>query len=341
MELKAREPPPAADALHFEGPEKVLEIWFKATSGNSLRKVPRDKWVNLLRLVRCQILSVISNDFCDAYLLSESSLFVYPHRIILKTCGTTTLLNCLPQLLEVARVDAGLKDVEDVFYCRKNFIYPEKQQFPHSSFAEECKTLDIYFDGSGYVAGKTNGDHWYLYITDRTAAVAATTTEDQTLELLMTELDPDAAKLFYRSDQEARVVTKTSGLADLLPGALLDDYLFDPCGYSMNGLKDNTYMSVHVTPQPQCSYASFETNASHSDYTELIAKVLKVFKPKSFFVTLFANMHHAPALHSIFPIEIGGCKKVAKMLYEFENNYKLSFNHYVGATSILASKKAG
>lgn len=42
---------------------------------------------------------------------SESSLFVAPHLIILKTCGTTLNLLGLEKILEIARVYCGLDRV--------------------------------------------------------------------------------------------------------------------------------------------------------------------------------------------------------------------------------------
>ena len=45
-------------------------------AGPSLRELGRPFWDEVVRRSRAQVLSVISNDACDAYLLSESSLFV-------------------------------------------------------------------------------------------------------------------------------------------------------------------------------------------------------------------------------------------------------------------------
>ncbi|KLU91303.1 adenosylmethionine decarboxylase [Magnaporthiopsis poae ATCC 64411] len=160
----------------FEGPEKLLEVWFAPSPSslppgarpNGLKAVPSANWVEMLDMVNCKILSVVESDTVDAYLLSESSMFVFPHKIILKTCGTTTLLLGLYRLLRIAAVDGGfpvhnaasLEDVKAaatphrVFYSRKNFLFPDRQQGPHRSWKQEVKYLDDLFEGgSAYMHG--------------------------------------------------------------------------------------------------------------------------------------------------------------------------------------------
>lgn len=83
----------------FEGPEKLLEIWFapgqeaipttsttqladglkrreRVKGGSStggelrgLRCVPREIWEEMLDIVKCKVLSVVEGDEIDAYLL--------------------------------------------------------------------------------------------------------------------------------------------------------------------------------------------------------------------------------------------------------------------------------
>ena len=73
----------------------------------------------------CCIVSRTSNAHFDAYVLSESSLFVYPDRLVLKTCGTTKLLAAVPKVLALATT-LGM-DARRCKYSRASFLFPEHQ----------------------------------------------------------------------------------------------------------------------------------------------------------------------------------------------------------------------
>lgn len=140
---------------------------------------------------------------------SESSMFVSKRRWILKTCGTTTPLQCLQPLLDVAVEIAGYEEIEDLFYSRKNYKRPELQCSPHRGFEEEVAYLDQYFDdGRAYSLGSVNGECWYLYTVCRGGGSSTnclieslqSPDPDQTIEILMTELDPDIMSIFNKEE---------------------------------------------------------------------------------------------------------------------------------------------
>eukprot|EP00123_Amoebidium_parasiticum_P013713 comp22110_c0_seq1/m.32302 comp22110_c0_seq1/g.32302 ORF comp22110_c0_seq1/g.32302 comp22110_c0_seq1/m.32302 type:complete len:359 (-) comp22110_c0_seq1:645-1721(-) len=321
------------DPGFFEGTEKLLEIWYEPVEGEekSLRVIPRMELEDLCALVKCTIIGGSSQSKADSYVLSESSMFVFDDKFIIKTCGTTTLLPAVPRLMELAQRICGRDRtrIQDIFYSRRNFLVPEDQQYPHRSFDDEVRYLDKYFDGAAYVLGRLNGDVWYLYTLDRPETEKPFA--DQTLEVMMMDLDPEAMALYYKNDYfiSAKHVTEVSGIADLVPGSNTDEAMFDPCGYSVNGLKDDTYFTIHITPQGSCSYVSFETNAILPNYTEMINKVFEMFKPKRATVTLFAN--HSAICGSSFKAydctKIKGFTRRERQFYEF-SKYNLNFGHF-------------
>ncbi|CAG8438013.1 6824_t:CDS:10 [Ambispora gerdemannii] len=417
----------------FEGPEKLLEVWFGASpaiaiknrnhdySGNDnrskrigLRQVKTQFWKEMLEIVKCQIISVISNDYVDAYLLSESSLFVYPHKLILKTCGTTKLLLAIPQLLKIAAEHCHFYKVWRVFYSRKRFMFPKQQLHPHKDWEnEEVTYLDNLFDnGAAYIVGRINADYWNLYLTSpqddvlldhqyqhSTPAIITTTTtsktlpphhipeppiidmhpptnfldseeeleqdtlspttmkaitttasefQDQTIEILMTNLDSSSVQKFYQSNasnneagtKDGARIDKESGLANLYPGAKLDSFLFTPCGYSANALLDENYFTVHVTPEPSCSYASFESNiplslhyndsSTCSTVSDLIRNVISIFNPGKFSVTLFTSTDsRRDKRHLVASLgdDIVRFVRKDRILYELDG-YDLIFAHF-------------
>jgi len=110
------------------------------------------------------------------------------------------------------------------------------------------------------------------------------------------------------------------GLESLFENTLIDAFAFDPCGYSANAIvakSDQTfienqgfensmgYWTVHVTPEEDSSYASFETNISlrnlsssssfegkgnqPKDLPSLISKVIEIFNPGKMSITLFLS----------------------------------------------------
>ncbi|KAM9382836.1 S-adenosylmethionine decarboxylase proenzyme isoform X1 [Gavia stellata] len=152
---------------------------------------------------------------------------------------------------------------------------------------------------------------------------------DQTLEILMSELDPVVMDQFYMKDGvTANDVTRMSGIRDLIPGSVIDATMFNPCGYSMNGMKsDGTYWTIHITPEPEFSYVSFETNISQTSYDDLIRKVVEVFKPGKFVTTLFVNQ--SSKCRTVFSSaqKIEGFKRLDHQIAQF-SDYNFVFTSF-------------
>ncbi|RWS28764.1 S-adenosylmethionine decarboxylase proenzyme-like protein [Leptotrombidium deliense] len=320
----------------FEGTEKLLEVWF----GNEdsyrecdLRKIPRSAWESILELVKCEIISFKKNDSIDAYVLS---MFISKNRFILKTCGSTTLLRCIEPLLYVAKEIGGFDEVLDVFYSRKNFIRPQLQDKPHSAFEDEVEVLENFFEGAAYCMGRVNRDCWYLFTLNPIMPAKLIETPDQTLELIMQNLDPKVMKIFTREVcATAKEATVKSGIDKILSNVTIDDYLFKPCGYSMNGImKGGYYMTIHVTPEAHCSYVSFETNFPQDGYHDLVMRLLKIFKPGKFMMTIFANENSiaSESLQDYRNLTFYGYSSKELQICHFKN-YDLTYGLFAKAPS--------
>lgn len=303
----------------FEGPEKTLEVCFRQKDKDApavtqpgervgLRKLHQDDLSRICARARCTILSKVSNQYLDAYVLSESSLFVYPYMLVLKTCGTTTLLRCIALLIEYGR-QLGL-EIDWVGYSRKNFNFPGDQSFPHQSFHQELDYLYSHrnlcerLDGSGYTLGPVTSDHWFVFVADQTIRSRDIEVDtDRVLNIMMFDIDENVADLFQYENYEkiegeskedetkriSRDQTLKSGINTLCPGAIIDPRAFEPCGYSMNAILFRSYSTIHITPESGSSYVSFETNQKVSSYKSLISNVIRTFRPKRFVMTLMAD----------------------------------------------------
>merc|ERR1712196_168637 len=67
----------------FEGPEKTLEVCFDQDNGheNGCGAMTRRQLDVICKAAKCTILTKMSNSYLDAYVLSESSLFVYKNNV--------------------------------------------------------------------------------------------------------------------------------------------------------------------------------------------------------------------------------------------------------------------
>jgi len=277
----------------FEGAEKTLEMWFSSSvrrRDQDLRSIPRSEWDKLVHTVDAKIISEIENEDATAYMLSESSLFVFQNHVIIKTCGTTKCLQSLELMQKLAKFYCRLDVVDDVFYSRRNFLEPELQKSMHSSFDHEVAYLDRRIEnGAPYIMGRYNKDCWHLYTkVDRKNEMKS---PEQRFEVMMTGLNTSVLQQFWKEENNTGAeTTRRMGIDKIIPGCQIDAFQFDPCGYSANALlAGGYYWTIHVTPEREFSYASFETNFPLSDYQNLLERVLSIFKPAHFNVVLMAN----------------------------------------------------
>ncbi|MFN3201125.1 MAG: adenosylmethionine decarboxylase [Bradymonadia bacterium] len=271
--------------MFFEGPEKKVEL--VSTGEVVLRDLGEDWWRAVALAAGAQILSVIRSDACDAYLLSESSLFVYDHRVIMLTCGQTTLARAVEMMVD----RLGDAQVAMLIYERKNEHFPELQ---HTGFLDDARDIHRLLPGVAMRFGDPDSHRLMLFHAARPYTPAD---DDVTLEVLMHGISDEAARRFHaRPGERVDGVAARTGIAELLPGFTLDEHLFEPAGYSMNALRGADYATIHVTPEAIGSYVSFETNVDYGASPEaMVKRVVEIFEPAAFDVITFST-RAAPAL---------------------------------------------
>ncbi len=268
----------------FEGTEKKLEIIFDGPV-DGLR-AGSDRWRPVVRASGAEILHHVSTPRIDAYLLSESSLFVWDNRLLMITCGTTTLAAAVPSLFD--RLDPGR--VDHLFFERKNAFFPGAQP---TEFDEDVRLIRDFFPGRSLRLGDAGRDHIHIFWSTGTRPPRR---PDTTFQVLMHDLDGAAAADFLAPAR--RGGGRIERVKGLLPGGVVDEHFFSPQGYSLNAVAGDGYMTVHVTPQAPGSYASFETNRLDRRPGGLLDELLRIFSPRRSCVVLTTHTgRRADALH--------------------------------------------
>ncbi len=266
--------------IKFEGAEKKLEIILNSPIEN-LRDNINNRWDKVIKACNALILSKIENHEITAYLLSESSLFVWKDKVLIITCGKTDLTKSIEEILSF--IDKN--KIGQVFYERKNFLFPLEQP---KNFSDDTIEIEKNFKGIPFQLGPTRDNHIHLFHSDHTYIKMK---KDVTLQILMHDLPPSVMKLFTGNNRE-KVLTE-SGLDQIYPETIVDSHLFHPTGFSMNGIDNEFYYTFHITPQSDCSYTSFETNIQERDYTKIINSIISIFRPKNFSIVLTKSINNS------------------------------------------------
>ena len=168
--------------MFFEGSEKKFEVVLSSACVDLRQK----DWTSMIAKAGARILSKISSQVCDAYLLSESSLFVWERRLTMITCGQTTLVHAAIELFK----EYGVDHLESFIFERKNESFPQHQK---SDIFTDLEQLNKYIPGKAYRFGDANEHHLFLFHLDKEFTP---TVSDQTLEILMYELQGEARTIF-------------------------------------------------------------------------------------------------------------------------------------------------
>jgi S-adenosylmethionine decarboxylase len=319
----------------FEGSEKKFELVVRGDV--SLLDWPESRHLELVNAAKTQILSKIENSHVKAYLLSESSLFVWRNRMTMITCGNTTLVNAAEKAFEWLHPE----QIETFFYQRKNEYFPQLQR---TGFFNDISRLNSRIAGLAFRLGRPDEHHLFLFHSDRPYNPQ---NDDTTLEILMYGLQGKAREIFNTPGLDVETIRRETGVADILPGYQIDDFAFSPVGYSLNAIREDRYFTIHVTPQDESPYVSFETNMnapanSPEDFQKLLQSVLEVFRPQSFDLVYFEgrNQPSSPKVNSINGLEMPGYELRAEIIESLSCGYDVHYVHRSQSTVLRARAHA-
>lgn len=253
MNKKNKQP----DSTCFDGTEQKIEIVVRNDSP-SLRTIAFSKWHDLLAFCPLKIISTLTGSQCTSHLLSESSLLVFDHRLLLITCGGKPLKKTLENLMELVnpsrvvwfqfqRTSQANKEDDDAkeFFFMENFLTRKSTFF----WGENKSRIGVF---SYYQ------ENPFPELPVR-------------LELEMHQL---GGKISSSSTKKT--------LENLLTGFQIQDHDFTPCGYSLNAIWDIDYATLHVTPQKP-SYAGLEIScSSHHEAARFLQTAISHFQPSFF-----------------------------------------------------------
>lgn len=255
--------------MFFEGSEKKAEIVVNSNSLSLLNDVNDTFWQALVENCEAKILSKMENSKCRAYILSESSLFVWDNRFVILTCGITKLVKAI----EFFILEFGQQPIEHLSYQRKNEYYAHAQP---SCFGDDIRFLNQYVNGDALRFGEMDSHHSFIFSQ---AGSYRPDDSQQSYQLVAYQISEQVSEVLTDAALTLQQVRDLLMLEHVLADFIIDDHMFSPYGYSLNAIKGDRYLTIHITPQKNSSYVSVEANINLVELTPII---LAVLQPASF-----------------------------------------------------------
>ncbi|AGH82147.1 S-adenosylmethionine decarboxylase [Psychromonas sp. CNPT3] len=258
--------------MFYEGREKRLEI---ITQGINLLDFPVDFWHAMVQQAGACILGEIKENNIKAFILSESSLFIWENKLLLITCGTTHLLEAAVYFKKTAPKNS----IKALHFQRHQANKPDAQK---STFTEDCAILQTLSPG--------NTLHWQddyqgdIFRSNTYQPYNATTA----ILMLNTLSSPFATRL-QNNSVSSDEIEQHLDIKRCFKDFHIHQHSFQPKGYSINGICGEGYFTLHLSPESIASYLSFESNLKSEIYRPFMQHLRQLFNPQKAYLMSFDN----------------------------------------------------
>jgi S-adenosylmethionine decarboxylase len=249
--------------MFYEGTEKRLYI---CTKSLNLFDLAPQFWQELVAYSGAEILSSMHNKTVQAYLLSESSLFVWQDKILLITCGNTQLIKAALFIQQ----RFSKQQISTLIFQRHQALKPLLQD---SSFEQDTLLLAEQFHGQQQHWNEDYKGDLFIF-----GEISSQTFKTQSIYMLH-GLQGDFAARLQKQSFDKQTILKELKLTSFFDDLLIDHYSFHPKGYSLNAICGDDYLTIHLTPEQQSTYLSVETSFLAEECDIFIAHLMHLFSP--------------------------------------------------------------
>jgi len=251
--------------VFYEGTEKRL---FICTKDLNLLTLKQSFWHDLVSYAGAEIISNINNYHVSAYLLSESSLFIWEDKLLLITCGNTQLVKAALFIQQ----QLTKQKISTLIFQRHQALKPQLQA---TNFQQDRILLEKQFNGHlQHCRDNYQGD---LFVFGE---ISTHTIPTQGIYMLH-GLRGEFAESLQGKHMDKASILKRLKFTDFFDSLTIDHFSFKPKGYSLNAINQQNYLTIHLTPEKLSTYLSIETSLTESQCAPFIKHLEALFLPIS------------------------------------------------------------